>query len=93
MTDGKADWAPGYYTSYGFLAEGRLDTTSETIAEGEVNNRLLESCELAKEQGIEVYTVMFDLNDPGDRSRLPILCQLERTLLRCARRHGTGNRL
>ncbi|MGI9505766.1 MAG: pilus assembly protein TadG-related protein [Geminicoccaceae bacterium] len=64
MTDGKADWAPGYYTSYGFLAEGRLDTTSETIAEGEVNNRLLESCELAKEQGIEVYTVMFDLNDP-----------------------------
>lgn len=64
MTDGRADWAPGYYTSYGFLAEGRLDTTSETIAEGEVNSRLMESCALAKDQGIEVYTVMFDLNDP-----------------------------
>ena len=64
MTDGKADWAPGYYTSYGFLAEERLGTTNEAIAEGEVNDRLLESCELAKEQGIEVYTVMFDLSDP-----------------------------
>jgi len=64
MTDGRADWAPGYYTSYGFLADDRLGTTNETIAESEVNDRLLESCELAKEQGIEVYTVMFDLDDP-----------------------------
>ncbi|MEM7043244.1 MAG: Tad domain-containing protein [Pseudomonadota bacterium] len=64
MTDGKADWAPGYYTSYGFLADERLGTSNEAIAEGEVNDRLLESCELAKEQGIEVYTVMFDLDNP-----------------------------
>ena len=64
MTDGQADWAPGYYTSYGFLADGNLGTTNETIAEAEVNSRLLESCELAKEEGIEVYTVMFDLDDP-----------------------------
>ena len=63
MTDGRADWAPGYYTSYGFLNEGRLDTTSEPIAESEVNDRLLESCELAKIEGIEIYTVMFALND------------------------------
>lgn len=63
MTDGVADWAPGYYTSYGFLDERRLGTGSERRAESEVNDRLLASCELAKEQGIEVYTVMFALNN------------------------------
>ncbi|MGI9421301.1 MAG: pilus assembly protein TadG-related protein [Geminicoccaceae bacterium] len=64
MTDGRADWAPGYYTSYGFLADERLGTSNETLAEAEVNDRLLESCELAKAEGIEVYTVMFDLDSP-----------------------------
>ena len=63
MTDGRADWAPGYYTSYGFLDDERLGTTNETLAEAEVNDRLLESCELAKAEGIEVYTVMFALDD------------------------------
>ncbi|MGI9509009.1 MAG: TadE/TadG family type IV pilus assembly protein [Geminicoccaceae bacterium] len=63
MTDGVADWAPGYYTSYGFLDDERLGTTNETLAEAEVNDRLLESCELAKAEGIEVYTVMFALDD------------------------------
>jgi Flp pilus assembly protein TadG len=64
MTDGKADWAPGYYTSYGFLSDGTLGTTNEALAEAEVNNRLLASCELAKAAGIGVYTVMFDLDNP-----------------------------
>lgn len=63
MTDGQADWAPGYYTSYGFLNERRLGTRNERRAEKEVNDRLLASCELAKKEGIEVYTVMFDLDD------------------------------
>lgn len=63
MTDGVADWAPGYYTSYGFLSDERLGTTNESLAEAEVNDRLLESCELAKTEGIEVYTVMFALDD------------------------------
>jgi Flp pilus assembly protein TadG len=64
MTDGVADWSSRYYTAYGFLHEGRLGTKNEKKAEAEVNNRLLESCELAKEAGVEVYTVMFALNDP-----------------------------
>ena len=64
MTDGVADWSSGYYTAYGFLNERRLGTRNERRAEAEVNDRLLESCELAKEQGIEVYTVMFALNNP-----------------------------
>jgi Flp pilus assembly protein TadG len=63
MTDGVADWFKGYYTAYGFLADGRLGTKKEKKAESEVNDRLLETCELAKAEGIEVYTVMFALDD------------------------------
>ncbi len=64
MTDGIADWSDDYYTAYGFLSDGSLGTTNETLAEAEVNDRLLESCELAKAEGIEVYTVMFALDNP-----------------------------
>lgn len=64
MTDGIADWSDNYYTAYGFLSDGTLGTTNETLAEAEVNDRLLETCELAKAEGIEVYTVMFALNNP-----------------------------
>ena len=63
MTDGIADWSRDYYTSYGFLRDRRLGTANEGRAETEVNDRLLESCELAKAEGIEVYTVMFALNN------------------------------
>lgn len=63
MTDGRADWSDGYYTAYGFLTDDRLGTQNENMAEAEVNDRLLESCELAKAEGLEVYTVMFALND------------------------------
>ncbi len=68
MTDGKADlpkknW-PHFYSAYGFLQEERLGSKNDVVAEKEVNDRLLESCELAKDQGIEVYTIMFDLDDP-----------------------------
>jgi len=65
MTDGIADWSGNYYTAYGFLNDGELGTTNETLAEAEVNDRLLESCELAKAEGIEVYTVMFALDNPA----------------------------
>lgn len=64
MTDGIADWSGDYYTAYGFLSDNRLGTSNESLAENEVNDRLLESCELAKAEGIEVYTVMFALNNP-----------------------------
>jgi Flp pilus assembly protein TadG len=63
MTDGVADWSRQYYTAYGFLRDGRLGTQNERRAEAEVNDRLLETCELAKREGIEVYTVMFALNN------------------------------
>lgn len=63
MTDGIADWSSDYYTAYGFLDERRLGTKKEKRAEAEVNSRLLASCEMAKAEGIEVYTVMFALNN------------------------------
>ncbi len=63
MTDGIADWSRDYYTAYGFLRDGRLGSKNERRAESEVNDRLLESCEAAKAEGIEVYTVMFALNN------------------------------
>lgn len=65
MTDGIADWSSNYYTAYGFLADRRLGSRNERRAEAEVNNRLLETCEFAKAEGIEVYTVMFALNNPS----------------------------
>lgn len=64
MTDGVADWSDRYYTAYGYLSEGRLGTTSESLAEAEVNDRLLLTCAAAKAAGLEVYTVMFALNNP-----------------------------
>ena len=64
MTDGVAVMPKNRYTAYGFLADGQLGTTNKQQAESEINDRLLATCELAKEEGIEVYTVMFALNNP-----------------------------
>lgn len=63
MTDGIAVVPQGRYTAYGFLREGRLGSRNRRQAAGEINDRLLETCELAKAEGIEVYTVMFALNN------------------------------
>lgn len=68
MTDGRADLPrardPFFYSAYGFLQDQRLGSSNDTGAEAEVNQRLLATCELAKREGIEVYTVMFALNNP-----------------------------
>lgn len=63
MTDGIAVVPQGRYTAYGFLREGRLGSQNRRRAAGEINDRLLETCELAKAEEIEVYTVMFALDD------------------------------
>lgn len=52
-----------YYNAYGFTEDGRLGTTSASGATSEADDRLLESCTLAKEQGIEVFTVMYALDN------------------------------
>ena len=65
MTDGITIIHPGndYYNAYGFTEDGRLGTTNATAATNESDGRLRESCQLAKDQGIEVYTVMYALED------------------------------
>jgi len=66
MTDGITVIHPEdkYYNAYGFTEDGRLGTTAADVATQEADDRLLESCELAKEEGVEIFTVMYALNDP-----------------------------
>ena len=63
MTDGIADigWE---LMAYGFLSEGRLGTTNEAAAEGEINSRLSTICQAIKDQGIQIFSVMFAVTDP-----------------------------
>ena len=53
MTDGIADigWE---LMAYGFLDEGNLGTTNETLAEAEVNTRLSTICEAIKDDGVKI---------------------------------------
>ncbi len=63
MTDGIADigWE---LMAYGFLDEGNLGTTNETIAESEINTRLSAICENIKAEDIKIFTVMFAVTNP-----------------------------
>ena len=63
MTDGIADigWE---LMAYGFLDEGKLGTTNETLAESEINTRLSTICEAIKAEGIKIFTVMFAVTNP-----------------------------
>lgn len=65
MTDGITVIHSGnrYYNAYGFTEDRRLGTRSSARARTEADNRLLESCNLAKEEGIEVFTVMYALDN------------------------------
>jgi Flp pilus assembly protein TadG len=50
------------YTSYGYLAEGRLGTNNDQIAKGIINQKVETVCNRVKDVGIEVYTVTFKVN-------------------------------
>ncbi|MEM8949114.1 MAG: pilus assembly protein TadG-related protein [Pseudomonadota bacterium] len=63
MTDGETALDYVGYSSYGELSDQRLGTSNEDAAENEIDDRMLESCDLIKEEGIEVYTIMFALNN------------------------------
>lgn len=66
MTDGVTVIHPDdrWFNAYGFTQDGRLGTIDDEQAEVEVDDRLRESCRLAKEEGIQIYTVMYALSDP-----------------------------
>lgn len=65
MTDGITVIHRGrrYYNAYGFTRDRRLGTRSASRAQEEADDRLLESCTLAKEEGVEVFTVMYALDN------------------------------
>ena len=63
MTDGRAFMPRRDYTAYGFLSDRRLGTNNKSRSQDEINDRLLDSCALAKQEGIDVYTIMFALDD------------------------------
>lgn len=62
MTDGLASVFD--YTAYGLRSEERLGTSNHSLANQEVDRRLLTVCNSMKDQGIQVFTIMFDLNNP-----------------------------
>jgi Flp pilus assembly protein TadG len=63
MTDGDNVWfdytrPPAHdYTSYGRLSEGRLGTTSGSVANSRINDRMLALCTNIKARGIRIYTI------------------------------------
>jgi Flp pilus assembly protein TadG len=53
------------YSSFGFLVDGRLGTTSgnATVTNGLMNDKTIEACDNAKAQGIELYTIRLEEPD------------------------------
>ncbi|HET6519381.1 MAG TPA: hypothetical protein VFG47_06120, partial [Geminicoccaceae bacterium] len=63
LTDGETNFPSDSRTPYGFLNEGLLGTKNKKKADEELNRRLVNICSAVKENGIEVYTIMFQIND------------------------------
>ena len=63
MTDGETALQGVAYSAYGRLNERRLGTQNRNRAEDEIDRRMIESCNLAKAEGIQIFTIMFALND------------------------------
>ncbi len=58
------------YGAYGYSTYGRLGTTSSssTTLENALDDRLTAACDAAKELGIRVYTITFQVSDSTTRS-------------------------
>ena len=52
------------YTGYGYLSQQRLGTQDNETAVTRVNEKVAEMCTKVKAQGVRVYTITFQLNDP-----------------------------
>ncbi|SMF12675.1 Flp pilus assembly protein TadG [Tistlia consotensis] len=59
------------YTGYQRLSAGRLGTTNRDTARQRLNDRMVETCNAMKQQGIIIYTVTFQVanNSSGDAIR------------------------
>lgn len=58
-----------HYTGYGYVAEGRLGVTSSnySVVHNEMNRRTEEACRIARETGVRVYTITFQVSDRSTR--------------------------
>ncbi len=58
-----------HYTSYGFVAEGRLGVTSSSFRQvnDAMNERTAEACRLARERGVRVYAITFQVRSSRTR--------------------------
>jgi hypothetical protein len=84
LTDGENQWydwpggLPGRpergaypdadYNAYGRLADGRLGTTDNGVANVELDRRMTAACDAIKAAGIEIYAVTFKVTDPDVKS-------------------------
>ncbi len=59
-----------YYTAYGYLAEGRMGTTSRSAAQAMLNPKTLEVCENIKAEGIRLYTITFQVSNANTQSMM-----------------------
>lgn len=65
LTDGQNYWSGygSYYNAHGYIWEGRLGTTSWSVAMDTMDDRTSEICENIKDEGIILYTILFQEND------------------------------
>lgn len=63
LTDGQNTMSNSTRTSYWYLSDGKLNTTSSSAAVDELDRRTLATCNAMKAKGIIIYTILYDLID------------------------------
>jgi hypothetical protein len=68
MTDGQNNIVTNHYSAYGMRQWGRLGATSDSAVRAEINSRMLETCDLMKDEGIIIYTITFDTEGSSNQA-------------------------
>ncbi len=68
MTDGQNNIVSNHYSAYGMRQWGRLGVTSDSAVRAEINDRMLETCDLMKDEGIIIYTITFDTEGSSNQA-------------------------
>ncbi len=56
-----------HYTGYGYISENRLGTRNFTSANQKLNSKLKTVCKNIRDQGIEIYTITFEVNNAATK--------------------------
>jgi len=68
MTDGQNNIVYNHYSAYGMRQWNRLGSTSNSGIKAEINSRMLETCDLMKDEGIIIYTITFDTEGSSNQA-------------------------